>query len=249
MNALTAEAPYRVCLQTGGGQLKEWVKQRTDLRRRSSPGTAPVPDMKKVVYIIEDDSRVREALHDLLASVGIPSVIFGKAAEYLGYLKPDIPSCLLVDIELPDMNGLELLQRIDVSAHPPIVYITGHGDIPKSVSAIKGGAVDFLPKPVARSELLAALEKAFEGDLHRKTKWKEMEALRARFASLTPRERDVLPLVVSGLLNKQAADRLKISEITFQIHRGRVMRKMEAGSLADLVRMAEKLGVPNVGGH
>jgi FixJ family two-component response regulator len=130
-----------------------------------------------------------------------------------------------------------------VLAHPPIVYMTGHGDIPKSVSAIKGGAVDFLPKPVARTELLAALDRAFQADLHRKTRWKEMEVLRSRFASLTPRERDVFPLVASGLLNKQAADRLQISEITFQIHRGRVMRKMQAESLAELVRMADKLGV------
>jgi FixJ family two-component response regulator len=219
-------------------------KQSDDPRCRSSlSATGSSSDMKKVVYIIEDDHRVREALHDLLSSVGIPTVTFGKAADYLGYLKADIPSCLLVDIELPDMNGLDLLQRADVLAHPPIVYMTGHGDIPKSVSAIKGGAVDFLPKPVARSELLAALERAFEADLHRKTRWKEMEVLRSRFASLTPREREVFPLVASGLLNKQAADRLQISEITFQIHRGRVMRKMQAESLAELVRMADKLGV------
>jgi FixJ family two-component response regulator len=200
----------------------------------------------RVVYIIEDDYRVREALNDLLASVGIPTVVFGNATAYLGYLKPDIPSCLLVDIELPDMSGLELLHRIDVLAHPPIVYITGHGDIPRSVIAIKGGAVDFLPKPIARSELLAALERAFEEDLHRKTKWKEIEGLHSRFASLTPRERDVFPLVVSGLLNKQAADRLKISQITFQIHRGRIMKKMEAVSLAQLVRMADELGILHV---
>ncbi len=197
----------------------------------------------RIVFVVDDDFRVREALADLLASVGIAAVTFGTAAAYLSYAKPDALACLLLDVELPDINGLDLQRQLVEEAHPPIVFITGHGDIPKSVRAIKGGAIDFLSKPVGRTELLAALALGFAEHQKLGAKRKELATLKLRFASLTPREREVLPLVVSGLLNKQAAAELGISEITFQIHRGQVMRKMAADSLADLVRMAGKLGV------
>jgi FixJ family two-component response regulator len=197
----------------------------------------------RIVFVVDDDFRVREALADLLASVGIAAVTFGTAAAYLAYTKPDALACVLLDVELPDINGLDLQRKLVEEAHPPIIFITGHGDIPKSVRAIKGGAIDFLSKPVGRAELLAALALGFAEHKKLSAMRKELAALKLRFASLTPREREVLPLVVSGLLNKQAAAQLGISEITFQIHRGQVMRKMAADSLADLVRMTAKLGV------
>jgi FixJ family two-component response regulator len=195
------------------------------------------------VYLVDDDARLREALEDLLASFGLNVVSFASATEYVASSKLDAPSCLLLDVELPDINGLELQRRLAAQEHPPIVFITGHGDIPSSVRAIKAGAVDFLAKPFNQAELLSAINSALMQ--HRETRdvRAELTALRARHATLTRREREVLSLVVSGLLNKQAAAQLGISEVTLQIHRGQVMRKMAADSLADLVRMAVKLGI------
>jgi len=197
-----------------------------------------------IVFIVDDDRRVREAICELLAAVGRHAVAFGSAAAYMAFPKPDLPACLVLDIELPDINGLELQARIAEALHPPIVFITGHGDIPSSVRAVKRGAVDFLTKPFGDQALLAAIDAAVELDKAARAERTEIEKLRQRLATLTPRERDVLPLVVSGLLNKQAAMELGISEITLQIHRGKIMRKMEAASLADLVRIAEKLRIP-----
>jgi FixJ family two-component response regulator len=197
-----------------------------------------------IVFVVDDDCRVREALHELLTSVNRNVVTFGSAAEYIGFTKPNVPSCLILDVELPDINGLELQGQMAADPHPQIVFVTGHGDIPSSVHALKAGAVDFLTKPFGESELLGAIDAAIAQDREARREGAQLAALQDRFAALTPREREVLPLVVSGLLNKQAAAELGISQVTLQIHRGRIMRKMEAESFADLVRMAGALGIP-----
>jgi FixJ family two-component response regulator len=196
-----------------------------------------------VVFIVDDDERIREALGELLASHDMRAIAFGSAGEYLDAPKPDLPACLLLDVELPDINGLDLQGQIAGDNHPPIVFITGHGSIPASVRAIRHGAVDFLTKPFSDSSLMAAVSAAIARDLETRGARAELSTLRQRYLALTPREREVLPLVVSGLLNKQAAAELRISEVTLQIHRRNVMHKMQAGSLADLVRFAEKLQI------
>jgi FixJ family two-component response regulator len=197
-----------------------------------------------VVYVVDDDSRLREALAELLTSAEFNVETFGSATEYVAFPKPELPACLVLDVELPDMNGLELQRQLAAEEHPPIVFLTGHGDVPKSVRALKAGAVDFLTKPFSESELLGAIDTAIARDRGARQRRAELAGLRRRLAALTPREREVLPLVVKGLLNKQAAATLGISEVTLQIHRGKIMHKMEAGSLADLVRMAGILGIP-----
>jgi FixJ family two-component response regulator len=197
-----------------------------------------------IVFIVDDDPRMREALSELLESLGWRSVALGSAGEYLSYPRPDLPACLILDVELPDINGLDFQKQISHGAHPPIVFLTGHGDISSSVRAIKDGAVDFLTKPFTERDLVEAIQSAVERDRAVRHERAEIEALRERLASLTPREREVLPLVVSGLLNKQAAAELGISEVTLQNHRSKIMQKMEAASLADLVRIAEKLQIP-----
>jgi FixJ family two-component response regulator len=197
-----------------------------------------------IVFVVDDDPRVREALNELLEAVGWRSATFASAHEYLSFSRPPLPACIILDVELPDINGLEFQNQISDGDHPPIVFLTGHGDIPSSVRAIKHGAVDFLTKPVTEKSLLAAIQSAVERDRIAREERGEFEMLRRRFDSLTARERDVLPLVVSGLLNKQAAAELGISDVTFQIHRSKIMQKMEAASLADLVRFAERLRIP-----
>ena len=197
-----------------------------------------------IVFIVDDDRRICEALTALLASFDMQAVAFGSAAEYLAYPKPDLPACLLLDVELPDINGLELQRRITQGDHPHIVFVTGHGDIPTSVRAIKAGAVDFLTKPFREPDLMRAIEVALAQNRDARRRRAELADLQQRLASLTPREREVLPLVASGLLNKQAAAELRISEVTLQIHRGSIMKKMAAGSLAELVRMVAALEIP-----
>jgi FixJ family two-component response regulator len=197
-----------------------------------------------IVFVIDDDIRIQEALEELLASYGIQAVIFGSAGDYIDAEKPEIPSCLVLDVELPDINGLDLQRQIAEGDHPPIVFITGHGDIPSSVSAIKQGAVDFLTKPFSDDDLMTAVRAAIAQDRRQRSQRADLDLLRQRYARLTPREREVMPLVVSGLLNKQAAAELGISEVTLQIHRRNVMQKMAAASLADLVRIAERLEMP-----
>ncbi len=199
---------------------------------------------KFIVFIVDDDPRVREALTELLEAIGWRSAAFGSAGEYLSFARPPLPACLILDVELPDINGLEFQKQISDGDHPPIVFLTGHGDIPSSVRAIKHGAVDFLTKPVTEQSLLTAIQSAIERDRIAREERAEFETLQRRLDSLTPREREVLPLVVSGLLNKQAAKELGISDVTLQIHRSKIMQKMEAASLADLVRFAEKLRIP-----
>jgi FixJ family two-component response regulator len=198
----------------------------------------------ELVIIVDDDFRVREAISDWLASRNLESVAFQSAAEYLRFGNPDVPSCLVLDVSLPDIDGLELQDTIAPTQHPPIVFITGHGDIPSSVRAMKAGAIDFLTKPVDEEQLFQAINAALIRDRDARHRRAELAKLENRYASLTPREREVLPLVVSGLLNKQAAAELGISEVTLQIHRSKVMQKMRAGSIADLVRMAERLNIP-----
>jgi FixJ family two-component response regulator len=197
-----------------------------------------------VVFIVDDDRRIREALCELLQSHGMCPIAFGSAGEYIETPKPDLPACLVLDVELPDINGLDLQGQLAHGDHPPIVFITGHGDIPSSVRAIKLGAVDFLTKPFSDTDLLKAIRSALERDRETRTDRAALSILKQRHVDLTPREREVMALVVSGLLNKQAAAELGISEVTLQIHRRNLMRKMGATSLADLVRFAEKLRVP-----
>ena len=197
-----------------------------------------------IIFVVDDDSRIREALFELLSSLGLRVVTFGSAAEYMEFPKPDLPACLILDVKLPGINGLDLQSRIADRDHPPIVFITGHGDIPSSVRAIKAGAVDFLTKPFNKQDLLEAIHAAVAQDRKARRERAELFQLQQRYASLTPREREVLSLVVSGLLNKQAAAELGISLVTLQLHRSKVMQKMAAKSFAELVRMAGQLRVP-----
>lgn len=201
-------------------------------------------DKDHIVYVVDDDERIREALTELLASHGIRARGFASAGEYIAADKSSAAACLVLDVELPDINGLDLQTQIESAEHPPIVFVTGHGDIPSSVKAIKRGAVDFLTKPFSDKDLLAAVDTAIAQDRIARTERAELVQHTERYGLLTPRERDVLPLIVSGLLNKQAAAELGISEVTLQIHRRNIMQKMEAASLADLVRVAQKLRVP-----
>jgi FixJ family two-component response regulator len=196
-----------------------------------------------IVYVLDDDYRVRESLTSLLSSVGFRVEVFASAAEYLKFKKPDSPACLILDLQLPGMSGLDLQREIAEGDAPAIVFVTGHGDVPSSVRAMKAGAIEFLLKPFDDQELLRAIDDAIAQDREARLKRAEMAELRRRYALLTPREREVLPFVVAGLLNKQTAAELGNSEITIQVHRGQIMRKMAASSLADLVKMAGKLGI------
>lgn len=197
-----------------------------------------------VVFVVDDEEPMREALSELLESHGMRAIAFRTAGDYIAADKPDGPACLILDVELPDINGLELQKQIAEGDHPPIVFITGHGDIPSSVRAIKHGAVDFLTKPFSDDDLMRAIEAALNQDVQARAERSELSIIKLRYEALTPREREVLPLVVSGLLNKQAAGELGISEVTLEMHRRNVMQKMAAASLADLVRMADRLHIP-----
>jgi FixJ family two-component response regulator len=197
-----------------------------------------------IVYILDDDARLRQSLAALLSSAGHKTVAFSSAAEYLNYSHPNVPACLVLDLNMPGMSGLELQQELVGREGPPIIFITGGGDIPTTVKAMKAGAVEFLPKPFNDEDLLRAIDTAIARDKIERIKHLELHDVKKRYATLTPREREVLPYVVSGLLNKQTAGELGTSEITIRIHRGKIMRKMAAESLADLVRIAAKLGIP-----
>jgi FixJ family two-component response regulator len=196
-----------------------------------------------IVFVVDDDYRVREALSSLVASVGLEVAVFGSAQEFLESEKPDSPACLVLDLELPGTSGLELQRGLATSHPPPIIFITGHGDVPSSVRAMKAGAIEFLPKPFGEQELLQAIDAAIALDRKARQERSELSELQRHYALLTPRERQVLPFVVAGLANKQTAGELGTSEITIGVHRGQIMRKMAARSLAELVRMADKLGI------
>jgi FixJ family two-component response regulator len=211
----------------------------------ANPGPCAAMNLEeRIVFIVDDDQHMREALCELLRPLGLRAFAFGSAAEYGDFPRPDLPACLILDVELPDIKGLEFQEQIADGDHPPIVFITAYGDVASSVRAMKGGAIDFLTKPFCRFKLIEAIHTAIGRDRVSRSERAELARLQQRFSDLTPREREVLPLVASGLLNKQAAAELGISEITLQIHRGKIMQKMEAASLADLVRFAEKLEIP-----
>jgi FixJ family two-component response regulator len=198
----------------------------------------------KLVFVVEDDAPLRESLADLLRSIGLSVHAFASAQEFLQSKRPDVPSCLVLDVRLRGLSGLDLQKRlIEGEIEIPIIFITGHGDIPMAVQAMKAGAVEFLRKPFRDQDLLDAIQHALELDRKGREQRAEIAELRSRFDSLTPREREVMALVAAGLLNKQVAGELGTSEASVKVHRQHVMEKIGADSLAELVRMADKLGV------
>jgi len=201
-------------------------------------------DQAPIVFVIDDDAGVREALTSLIRSIDLQVQTFGSGAEFLRGKRPDRPGCLVLDVRLPGLSGLDFQAELVRSCvHIPIIFITGHGDIPMSVKAMKAGAVEFLTKPFRDQDMLDAIQAAIEKDRGRRAQEKKLAELRALFDSLTSREREVIRFVTAGLMNKQIAAEMGVSEITVKVHRGNVMRKMGARSLADLVRMVETLGI------
>jgi FixJ family two-component response regulator len=208
-----------------------------------------MPDVTSIVFVVDDDISVRESLELLLRTAGWQSEIFASASEFLSRPRATVPSCLVLDMKLPGLNGLELQQQLVERTDMPIIFITGHGDVPMTVRAMKAGAVEFLTKPFKDDVLLTAIRGAIERSRVALRQDSEIRVLRDSYASLTPREREVMALVVSGLLNKQVGGELGISEITVKAHRGQVMRKMKADSLPDLVTMAARLGLRSAPKH
>jgi FixJ family two-component response regulator len=199
---------------------------------------------ESVVFVIDDDPSIRDALRSLLGSVGLGVKTFGSPSEFLADKLPDRPSCLVLDVRLPGLSGLDFQLELNrANIHIPIVFITGFGDIPMTVRAMKGGAVEFLTKPFRDQDLLDAVQLALERDHARRGGEKQLSQLKSQFELLTPREQEVIAFVTSGMMNKQIAAEMGVSEITIKVHRGNIMRKMGARSLADLVRMADILGI------
>jgi FixJ family two-component response regulator len=204
-----------------------------------------VTEADPVVFVVDDDVAMRRSLENLIRSVGLRVEAFASAQEFLRSNREDVPGCLVLDVRLPGLSGLDLQKRMaEADIEIPIIFITGHGDIPMTVQAMKAGAVEFLPKPFRDQELLDAIQQALERDGKSREQRAEVEVLRSRFDLLTPREKEVMPLLVAGLLNKQIAAELGSSETTVKIHKHHVMEKMRAGSLAELVRIADRIGIP-----
>ena len=205
------------------------------------------PDGKPTVFVVDDDASIRDALKSLFGSVGLQAQAFASAPEFLQAKLPDTPSCLVLDVRLPGLSGLDFQGELaKANIQLPIIFITGHGDIPMTVRAMKAGAVEFLTKPFRDQDLLDAVQVGLDRDRARRNSDKAVSTVRARYDSLTPREQEVIVLVTSGLMNKQIAAEIGVTEVTVKVHRGHVMRKMGAKSLADLVRMADTLGIRRV---
>jgi FixJ family two-component response regulator len=197
-----------------------------------------------VVFVIDDDASLRESLSSLLRSIGLHVELFDSAAQFLKSKLPEVPSCLVLDVRLPGLSGLDFqAELLKNDVHVPIIFITGHGDIPMSVRAMKAGAIEFLTKPLREQDLLDAVQAGLERDRARRESDKTVSELRSKYGSLTAREQEVIGYVASGLMNKQIAGEIGISEITVKVHRGNLMRKMGAKSLADLVRIVDALGI------
>lgn len=205
----------------------------------------PAPeDNNAVVYIIDDDQSVRDALEDLLQSVGLVVHVFASPQAFLQFERPEVPACLVLDIRMPGQSGMAFHRTMAESGiHVPVIFITGHGDIAMSVSAMKHGAIDFLTKPFSEQDLLEAIYRGIETDRAQRAQHAQSEHLQERWTALTPGEQDVMRLVVQGLLNKQIASELQLSEVTIKVRRASVMRKMEVKTLADLVRLADKISM------
>ncbi|ANL31798.1 response regulator nodulation protein NodW 2 (plasmid) [Rhizobium phaseoli] len=200
--------------------------------------------MKEIVYIIDDDASVREGLGDLLRSVGLEVLTFASSQEFLDSKRPDVPGCIILDVRLPGRSGLEFQSMLtSLGIELPVIFISAHSDIPISVRAMKAGAIEFLTKPLREQELLDAAYAGIERDCARRQEVALIAELRSRYDSLTPREREIMNLVVAGSVNKQIAAQVGLSEVTVKVHRGHVMQKMQARSLVDLVRMADGLGL------
>lgn len=214
------------------------------MTERMEPSSSQENGDQPIVFIVDDDASMRRALTNLFESVGLRVEAFGSAPQLLQAKPPQVPSCLVLDIRLPGASGLDLQSDLaKANIQTPIIFITGHADVPMTVRAMKGGAIDFLTKPVRDQDILDAVQAAIERDRKRRDLNKTVSNVRSRFESLSSRERDVLALVTSGLMNKQVAAQLGLAEITVKIYRGQIMRKMGAKSLADLVRMSEALGI------
>lgn len=205
-----------------------------------------MPEANPIVFIVDDDASVRDAISNLLEAVGLRTKSFASTEAFWKEPRPEVPSCLVLDVRLPGANGIEFQQTlIKHGVSVPIIFITAHGDVPMTSRAMKAGAIEFLMKPFQKDELLAAVHHGLDRDRVRREQEGDLSALKAKVAQLSQREREVMDLVVTGLINKEVGARLGLSEVTVKIHRGRVMQKMEAASLADLVRMADKLNPPS----
>jgi FixJ family two-component response regulator len=201
-----------------------------------------MPEVRPTIFVVDDDASVRDAISNLLESVGLHARVFGSTEEFWNASRPDAPSCLVLDVRLPGVNGLDFQEALEkAGVFIPIIFITAHGDVPMTSRAMKGGAIEFLMKPFQKSDLLAAIHQGLERDRLWRQEHTEISSLRSRFQQLTAREREVMDLVVTGLINKQIGAQMGLSEVTVKIYRGRVMQKMEATSLVELVRMSDKL--------